>query len=137
MRRILLFIIGFCGSFSFNSCKKDKTTTLPITEVHVRVLNSTSLVFYDCTVDPVGTLSDNPGVSAHNYGQINISTSSDYYTFSKAYNYAWFRLTMNNRMYYLKPFDYVGETPLANGQYTYKITYSVANDRLNLELIKD
>ncbi len=87
--------------------------------------------------DPTGTLSDNPTVNAFNYGQININTSSDYHTFSKVYNYSWFRLTMNNKTYYLKPYDYTGETALTNGQYTYKITYSATNDNLNLELIKE
>ena len=137
MKTILTLLIAICGLILLNSCKKDKTTAPEIKEVQIRVNNSTSWIFYNCTVDPTGTLSDNPTVFAFNYGQININTSSDYHTFSKVYNYSWFRLTMNNKTYYLKPYDYTGETALTNGRYTYKITYSATNDNLNLELIKD
>jgi hypothetical protein len=137
MKTISTLVIAICGLILLNSCKKDKTTASEIKEVQIRVTNSTSWTFYNCTVDPTGTLSDNPTVNAFNYGQININTSSDYHTFSKVYNYSWFRLTMNNKTYYLKPYDYTGETALANGRYTYKITYVSTNDNLNLELIKD
>ena len=137
MKIISTFIIAFCGLILVNSCKKDKTSTPEIKEVQIRVLNSTTWTFYNCTVDPTGTLSDNPTVNAFNYGQINTNANSDYNTFAKVYNYSWFRLTMNNKTYYLKPYDYTGETALANGRYTYKITHSATNDRLNLELIKD
>ncbi|MDB5200636.1 MAG: hypothetical protein JWQ27_45 [Ferruginibacter sp.] len=137
MKTISTLAIAICGLLIFISCKKDKTTTPEIKEVQVRVANATSWTFYNCTVDPTGTLSDNPGPNAFNYGQINIDTNSDYHGFPKVYNYSWVRLTMNNRTYYLKFFDYTGETPLANGRYTYKITYSATNDRLNYELIKD
>ena len=137
MKTISTLVIAICGLLLLNSCKKDKTTTLEIKEVQIRVNNSTLWTFYNCTVDPTGTLSDNPSVNAYNYGQININANSDYHTFPKVYNYSWFRLTMNNKTYYLKPYDYTGETALANGRYTYKITYSATNDNLNLELIKD
>lgn len=60
-----------------------------------------------------------------------------YTTFSTLYQYSWIRLTMNNKTYYLKPFDYTGEIPLVSGRYTYKLAYTSANDQLNLELIKD
>ena len=80
---------------------------------------------------------NNPGVNAYNYGQLNIDSTSIYKTFSKAYRYSWFRLTMNNKTYYLKPYDYTGESLLLNGRYTYKLTYSTITDRLNLELFKD
>ncbi|MEO6668877.1 MAG: hypothetical protein ABIN36_05345 [Ferruginibacter sp.] len=137
MKIISTLIFAFCGLFLLNSCKKDKSITPEIQEVQVRVLNSTAWIFYHCTVDPTGTLSDNPTVNAYNYGQLNINASSGYHSFQKVYNYSWFRLTMNNSTYYLKPYDYTGETALANGRYTYKITYSATNDQLNLELIKD
>jgi len=97
MKTIITFIITFCGLVIFNSCKKDKIITPVVNEVQIRVLNSTAWTFYNCTVDPTGTLSDNPTVNAHNYGQVNINATSDYYTFPKVYNYSWFRLTMSNK----------------------------------------
>jgi|GEM_PF-1454034 len=137
MKTIPTLIIAIFGIILLNSCKKDKTTTAEPKDVQIRVANSTSWTFYNCTVDPTATLSDNPTANAFNYGQIEINASSEYHTFPKVYNYSWFRLTMNNKIYYIKPYDYTGETALANGRYSYKITYTATNDRLNLELIKD
>jgi hypothetical protein len=137
MKETPTLIIAICCLIILNGCKKDNTTAPEVKEVQIRVTNSTFWAFYNCTVDPMGTLSNNPTANAFNYGQININASSGYYTFSKAFSYSWFRLTMNNKTYYLKPYDYTGENALANGRYTYKITYSATNDNLSLELIKD
>ena len=134
---MIIFLTAFLGLILFTSCKKEKVITPTISEVQVRVLNSTAWTFYNCTVDPTATLTDNPTVNAYNYGQINIASNSDYHIFPKVYSYSWFRLTMNNKTFYLRPYDYTGETALTNGRYTYKITHSTANDNLNLELFKD
>lgn len=137
MKKILSYLLALVGLFIFNSCKKAKTTEEVNTEVQIRVQNSTAFTFSNCTVDPVGTLSDNPSINAYNYEQVNIGLTTDYHTFPKAYRYSWFRLAMNSKTYYLKPYDYTGETPLVHGHYTYKITHSTISDNLNLELIKD
>jgi len=136
MNRKLIYLVLVLGLISGSSCKKSKLAA-PGTEVQIRVQNAAAWMLYDCTVDPAGTLGDNPGVNAHSYGDINVNTFSDYYTFKQACRYSWFRLTMNSKLYYLKPFDYTGEALLGAGKYTYKITYIAATDRLNLELIKD
>ncbi len=135
MKKLSLYLFLF-GAIS-SSCKKIRVEQPVNTQVEIRVINATAFILYNCTVDPFGTLSDNPGVNAYNYGQLNIDSTSIYKTFSKAYRYSWFRLTMNNKTYYLKPYDYTGESLLLNGRYTYKLTYSTITDRLNLELFKD
>ena len=126
MRVISIFIIALCSIAPFGSCKKDNTVNH---EVQIRIFNSTSLVFYDCTVDPGG--------SAHNYGQVNSAANSDYHTFPMAYRYASIKLTMNNKIYNLQPYDYTGETALISGKYTYQIGYVTATDNLSLELKVD
>jgi hypothetical protein len=134
MKRLLIYTLLIWGLFTICGCKKSSPT---YSDTQIRVLNSTTWVFYDCTVDPIGTLSNNPSAKAFNYGQVNINTTSDYHPFDEIYKYAWFRLTMNSKTYYIKVFDYVGETPLAKGRYTYKIGYSATGDNLVLELITD
>jgi hypothetical protein len=118
-------------------CKKDNSPPTPTTTAELRIFNSTPWTFYNCTIDPIGTLSDNPGPNAYNFGQVDINAKTRYETFPKLYRYSWVRLTMNNKTYYLKPYDYIGETVLESGRYTYKLTYTSTNDQLNLELIED
>jgi hypothetical protein len=130
----ITLIVAFLALVSA-TCKKGKVQTQ--TKSDLRITNSTPWTFYDCTIDPEGTLSNNPGPKAHNYGQVDINTSTNYKTFDKLYPYSWVRLTMNNQIYYLKPYDYVGETTLESGKYAYKLIYLPATDRLGLEFIKE
>ena len=126
------YLIAIVGLFIITSCKKNNPPAY--SDVGMRILNSTPWTFYDCTVDPQGTLSNYPSAKAYNYGQVDIGSFSAYHIFPEIYRYAWFRLTMNNKLYYIRVYDYVGETPLVNGRYSYKITYSAATDNISLEL---
>jgi hypothetical protein len=137
MNRTIYLIAVFVGLTAGISCKKVEAPATPSTTAELRIFNSTPWTVYDCTVDPAGTLSDNPGPNAYNFGQADINAKTDYKIFPWLYRYSWVRLTMNNKTYYLKPYDYRGESLLASGRYSYKLTYVSANDRLNLELIKD
>jgi hypothetical protein len=137
MKRAIVYLIILAGLTVQTSCKKDSSQTLPSTNADLRIFNSTPWTFYDCTIDPTGTLSDNPSPNAYNFGQVDVNGKTDYKTFPKLYRYSWVRLTMNNKTYYLKPYDYTGEALLESGKYTYKLTYTSNNNQLNLELIKD
>lgn len=134
MKRTIFFLAILAGFTIGICCKGDKP---PITSAQLRIHNFTSFTFYNCTIDPQGTLSDYPGPNAYNYGQIDINGKTNYKTFTRLYRYSWVRLTMNNKTYYLKPYDYISETVLESGRYTYKLTYTSNNDRLNLELVRD
>lgn len=121
-----------------SGCKKDDPPVRPpVTTVELRVFNATPWVFYDCTIDPAGTLSDQPGPGAYNFGQLDVNAKTGYQTFPRLYRYSWTRVNMNGKTYYLKPYDYTGETLLGSGRYTYKLTYTAAGDQLELELIKE
>ena len=137
MKRTIFNLIILAGLTLGTGCKKDNSPATPTTTAELRIYNSTPWTFYNCTIDPTGTLSDNPGPNAYNFGQVDINTKTNYNTFAKLYRYSWVRLTMNNKTYYLRPYDYTGETVLDSGKYTYKLTYTSTNDQLNLELIKD
>lgn len=137
MKRTIFLLTILAGLLLETGCKKGKSPTTPTTTAELRIFNSTPWTFYNCTIDPTGTLSDNPTPNAYNFGQVDVNVKTDYKTFAKLYRYSWVRLTMNNKTYYLKPYDYTGETALESGRYTYKLTYTSTNDQLNLELIKD
>ena len=143
MNRAIYFFVLLLGVAVGFSCRKsivtpDTTADLPPAMTpELRIFNATPWKFYNCTVDPSGTLSDNPGPDAFEFGQVGVNAKTGYKSFSKLFRYSWVRLKMKYKTYYLKPYDYTGETPLQTGRYTYKLTYAPTNDRLNLELIKD
>lgn len=134
MKRSIACAIAIALFFSIYGCKKDKPEN---TNAGIRVQNATPWVMYDCTVDPIGTLSNTPSTKSHNYGQVDINSASNYHVFDAAYRYAWINLTMNNKTYGIRPYDYTGETRLTEGNYSYRITYDPTLKRISLELIKD
>ena len=81
----------------------------------------------------------NPGSEEMNFGAIDAGDFSDYKTFTKAYRYGFIQLEINGDTVSLQPVDYVGETPLKNGFYTYKLDVSGSPGQfsLSLELEKD
>ena len=137
MKKAIFYLVILAGVLVGIGCKKDASPAAPPTTADLRIMNATPWTFYDCIIDPTGTLSDNPGPNAHHFGQIENGATTNYQTLPKLYRYAWVRLTMNNKTYYIKPYDYTGEKVLESGQYTYKLTYTTANDELHIELIKD
>lgn len=44
-----------------------------------------------------------------------------YYGFTEVYRYAYIEITAGGDQYILQPIDYVGETPLTEGNYSYEI----------------
>ncbi|WP_153795777.1 hypothetical protein [Foetidibacter luteolus] len=114
--------------FFISACNRDETTE-PFEEVQIRVLNAAFASFKNCKVSTYDDL--------YNYGDIGVNEYSAYHTFQKAYRYGYVELTMNNRPYILQPTDFVGETPLSKGKYTYKIIYSEESKNIDIQLIKD
>lgn len=134
MKGSITCAIVFALLFSTTGCKKDKPEN---TNAGIRIVNSTPWAFYDCTVDPIGTLSNTPSAKAHNYGHVDTNSASNYHVFDAVYRYAWINLTMNHKTYGIRPYDYVGETLLTEGSYAYKIVYDSVLNKISLELIND
>lgn len=130
--KYLFYLLAACLTIA--GCKKEKS--LP-EGINIRIHNTTAYSFNNCTIDPLGTLSDNPGPSSHNYGTVGAGNYSGYSTFTTAYRYAWIKLVMNGKTYNLKPYDYAGETVLPFGKYAYKITYNAGVDIIGLELVEE
>lgn len=102
------------------------------TEVNIRLSNVSPYSYQDIRVS-----STDDQVS---YGDLESGEFTDYKIFEKAYRYGFVELQINGSTYTLQPIDYVGETPLENGYYTYQINANDSDDRfgkLSLTLIKN
>ncbi|OOG71120.1 hypothetical protein [Algoriphagus sp. A40] len=74
------------------------------------------------------------------FGEIPARTSSEYEEFEYAFRYGAVWLEAEGRDFSLIPIDYVGEIPLRDGFYTYRIGLSSANltdATLVFELVED
>ena len=101
---ILIFTVGIVSN-----CTNDG-----MSNVNIRVSNSSELNFENIVVDP--------GASENvDFGNLDSGMFSDYKNFEKAYRYGFVELTANGETYSIIPIDYVGESPLRNGNYTYAL----------------
>ncbi|QMU66505.1 MAG: hypothetical protein GKR88_20920 [Flavobacteriaceae bacterium] len=55
------------------------------------------------------------------FGNLNSNSKSEYKTFDVAYRYVFVEFQIDGETFTLQPIDYVGETPLGNGKYSYEI----------------
>jgi hypothetical protein len=97
-------------------------------DVEIRVANRSSRDFDRVVVnfyaDPV------------DYGEVPAGAVSAYRLAKGAYRYAYVEVRMDTARLVLQPIDFVGETPLVSGRYTYAL--SVSPDRsLALTLERD
>ncbi len=94
-------------------------------------------------------------ISSYNFENINVNTSytgntffgnldsgksTVYKQFDIAYRYAFIELEIVGEIYGFQPDDYVGETPLTRGKYTYQIDLTDIQKEtmeLSLQLIRD
>ncbi len=120
MKNLIFFCAVLCAALSF-SCADD--------DVHIRIENATSEEFNNTFVDTsIG--------GSHNYGTIAAGDQSDYHAFTSAYRYALMTLDIGGEEYRFQPIDFVGETPLSPGKYTYKVEIlDPAFKSLNIDLV--
>ena len=112
--------------FAF-ACSADKTD-----EVMLRIKNTNNFPY-----DKVVVISPS---NEHDYGMLKMSSFSEYKMFSEMYRYAYIRVEVNGKEYILQPIDYVGETPLENGRYTFSLEVNIEQEGysgLSYTLIKD
>ncbi len=118
---ILIFITGFglisCDIFGENS-------TL------IRIHNASEYDFLRVEV--------NTSNEPRNYGPIKSDEKSRYKTFEVAYRYAYVRLFVDENEFIIQPIDFVGETPLGSGKFTYVLEIIDFENRiLNIKTSKD
>lgn len=69
-----------------------------------------------------------------NYGAVEAGMFSDYRPFTTAYRYGYIEAQTPDTTYRLQPIDYVGESPLQAGRYTYRLT--LEDEQLGLTLVE-
>jgi hypothetical protein len=114
MKKILIFIISVS---SFISCSNNDD--IKVSELKIRLSNISQFEFKNIVV--------NTTTGNSNFENLSSQQITAYKTFQTAYRYAFVELEIDGNTYTLQPIDYVGETPLENGNYTYQID---ANDSL-------
>lgn len=125
MKKVFLLIIMAVALFG---CSNDEDST----EVQIRISNASKFNFQNIIV--------NTSTGNVNFEDLSAGKITKYKTFGFAYHYAFVELQIEGKTYTLQPIDYVGETLLKEGNYTYEIT---ANDsqqqhqKLSLKLITD
>ena len=128
MRKILILILTIA---TLITCSSDDNNKVP-SELKIRLSNISQFDFQNIIV--------NTSTGNVEFEDINAGQSTEYKIFKTAYRYAFVELVIDEKIYTLQPLDYVGETPLKNGKYTYQIN---ANDsqsqhgKLSLILIEE
>lgn len=61
---------------------------------------------------------------AHDYGMVENGEKSDYQLYEEAYRYAFCTFKIVDQEFTIQPIDFVGESLLKPGKYTYRLTIS-------------
>ena len=98
----------------------------------LRISNTSSFDYKDVIINTTtGNVS---------FEDIESGDKTAYQSFETAYRYAYVQLEIDGSMYIIQPIDYVGETPLANGKYTYEINANESDEqygKLSITLKED
>ena len=127
MKNIVLVIFVL---LTIVSCTKDNSADP--NEVLIRIENTSDFDFKNVIVNTSG--------GENNYGNLDSHQTSDYKIFELAYSYAFIELQIDGETYTMQPIDYVGETTLNAGKYTYVLNANISGnqyDRLNLTFVRD
>ena len=122
MNKILFSLILF-AALTFWGCNND--------DVQIRIENSTGSDFVSVLVNSKG--------NENTYGSVPDGAQSEYKTYPEAYRYGYVEaITVDDDTLIVQPIDYVGESPLDGGKYTYKLSRSSPDQVwMGLELIED
>ncbi|MBP0905720.1 hypothetical protein ACFSKN_15855 [Mariniflexile gromovii] len=126
MKKFLILIISISTLFS---CSSDNNN---ISEVNIRLSNVSQYNFKNIVV--------NTSTGNTNFENMSSQETTNYKAFETAYRYAFVELEIDGKTYTLQPIDYVGETPLKNGNYTYQIDANDSQEqygKLSLTLIDE
>lgn len=116
--KTLLIVLSI---FLFASCSENEDSG----DVNIRLSNASEVVFENATFDGV------------NFGTINPNETSEYRHFEVAYDYGRVQITINGFEYGWTPIDYVGETPLEGGNYTFEFNFDTSTLELTDRFIRD
>jgi hypothetical protein len=127
MKKILILIVTITVIIS---CSKDGVNNL--SGLKIRLSNASQHNFENIVI--------NTTTGDVNFGNLSSGQKTVYKVFNKAYRYAFIKLEIDGKTYTIQPIDYVGETALKNGSYTYQIDANDTQDQyanLNMTLIEE
>jgi hypothetical protein len=125
MKKILILVIM---AVALLGCSNDDSNS----ELRIRLSNASNFNFENIKV--------NTSTGNVNFENLSPGQNTAYKIFEEAYAYAFVELQIDGKTYTIQPIDYVGETPLKKGNYTYKITANDSQEqygKLYLTLVKD
>ena len=96
----------------------------PSKAVEIRIRNDSKVDF------------ENVVVGGKMYGDIKKGATSAYHTWKTAYRYSSVSLLAESKPLKIQPIDYVGETPLGNGHYTFVLVIRTGRG-LDIRVEKD
>src|SRR5687767_7260703 len=103
MRSFVLFVLLLAGLAGCSSSTEVGST-------QIRIRNATHVALEDVVVGD------------KTYGDIAPGEVSDYQPWAQAYRYAYVSLKADGKPMVIQPIDFVGETPLGGGRFTYVLT---------------
>ncbi|MGO1728255.1 MAG: hypothetical protein ACTHY4_01485 [Flavobacteriaceae bacterium] len=124
MRRILILLLTIVALIGCSG-KGDSGNT---SGLKIRLSNVSEFDFENITLK---THQNNVSFDDLNSGQ-----KTNYKEFELAYRYAFVELDINGETYTYRPMDYVGETQLENGHYTYEINVDDLDNQSNQLILK-
>lgn len=120
MKRWLIFIVIL--SISLSCTDRDDN----VEEVNIRVRNISSIVFDQVQVGEADKIHEN----------VSPDSFTDYLPYEEAYSYAYIEILSGAETYVLQPIDFVGETPLPIGLYTYELNIT-SEGEVTLDFVVD
>jgi len=98
-------------------------------EVRIRVRNTGSV---DLQMVAIGF-----AAAVEDYGDVEAGTATPYREFDHAYRYGYIEASAGDERFVLQPVDYVGESRLPGGSYTYELAVDPAGPNLIQRLVRD
>lgn len=115
-----LILILFAGCDAINSGDNPNA-------VFLRVANNSNINFSSVVVGfPQSEAS---------YGTIPAGKATEYHQVDAVYSYGYVKVKADESTYKIQPIDFVGEEPLGNGYYTYKL--NINKNQLTGKIVKD
>jgi hypothetical protein len=125
---------GSGGVMDTASIPETGSWTRTDTKVRIRLHNLDSIALTDVHV--------RWPVDSARFDSLGAKAYTEYIAVDTAYSYAYIKAKAGKRVWICQPMDFVGETPLAPGRYTYEISPAAVLDEksmgfLRLELLVD
>lgn len=135
INKVVLSVFLFFAASIFAGCKKEKVcncdnASLDGNKTNIRIQNNSGYEFTSVMLNPYN--------EPYNCERIKPGKATCYHGFTTAYNYAYVKLFINGKQFIIQPIDYVGETPLGKGNFTYTISViSFEQGQLGITTTKD